>query len=102
MVRKAVGLCEISELKVGPLVYGVVRAPITEHGLCDYRRQTITIQTELHPRAARVVLWHELVHAMLYQLGYNEHDEKLVDGLAHCIVLVLDDNPELKGPCDGF
>lgn len=88
---------ELLELKVGPCVYAVVRAAITEHGLCDYKKQTITLQPDMHPMAERLVLWHELIHAMLFQLGYNDHDEKLVDGLAHYIVSVLVDNPRLNG-----
>lgn len=84
-------------LKVGPCVYEVVRAPITEYGLCDYKKQRITLQPEMHPVVERLVIWHELVHAMLFQLGYNEHDERLVDGLAHYIVSVLVDNPRLNG-----
>lgn len=87
----------ITELKVGPCVYAVVRAAITEHGLCDYKKQTITLQPDMHPMTERLVLWHELIHAMLFQLGYNEHDERLVDGLAHYVVSVLVDNPRLNG-----
>jgi hypothetical protein len=51
----------------------------------------------MHPVSERLVLWHELIHAMLFQLGYNEHDERLVDGLAHYVVSVLVDNPQLNG-----
>jgi hypothetical protein len=87
----------ITELKVGPCVYGVVRAPITQLGLCDYKNQTITLQPGMHPVSERLVIWHELIHAMMFQLGYNEHDEKLVDGLAHYVVSVLVDNPRLNG-----
>ena len=83
-------------MKVGPCVYEVVRAPITEHGLCDYKKQRITLQADMHPTVERLVIWHELIHAMLFQLGYNEHDERLVDGLAHYVVSVLVDNPRLN------
>lgn len=86
----------ITSLKIGPCTYAVVRSAITEYGLCDYKRQTITLQPDLHPTAERLVLWHEIIHAILYQLGYNDHDEKLVDGLAHSIVSVLSENQALN------
>jgi hypothetical protein len=89
-------------VKVGPLVYTVQHAPISEMGICDYEKQTITIREGITPEVARCVLWHEIVHAMLYQLGYTDHDEKLVDGLAHSIVSVLIDNPRLNGTSGGI
>lgn len=87
----------ITQLKIGPCVYSLVRLPITEQGLCDYKKQTITLQPDMHPTAERLVLWHEVIHAVMFQLGYNDHDERLVDGLAHYIVSVLNDNPRLNG-----
>lgn len=86
----------ITSLKIGPCTYAVVWSAITEYGLCDYKRQTITLQPDLHPTAERLVLWHEIIHAILYQLGYSDHDEKLVDGLAHSIVSVLSENQTLN------
>jgi hypothetical protein len=87
----------IDAVKIGPLVYAVNRAPISEMGICDYEKQTITIRDGLAPEVAKVVLWHEVVHAVLFQLGYTDHDERLVDGLAHSIMSVLIDNPQLIG-----
>ena len=91
----------ITSLKIGPCTYAVVRSAITEYGLCDYKRQTITLQPDLHPTVERLVLWHEIIHAILYQLGYNDHDEKLVDGLAHSIVSVLTENNLQNGTTGG-
>lgn len=87
----------ITSLKIGPCTYAVVRAQITELGLCSYKEQQITLRPDMHPTTERIVLWHEVIHAILFQLGYNDHDEKLVDGLAHNIVSVLVENPRLNG-----
>lgn len=44
---------------------------------------------------------HELVHGILYHLGYRDHDEKNVDELAHCLYMVIQDNPEMFAPAQG-
>lgn len=42
-----------------------------------------------------VVFFHECIHGMLESLGYDKHDEKLVDGLAHQLFMLINDNPEM-------
>lgn len=55
---------------------------------------------EIDPSApgavAKVTLWHEVIHAMLFGGGINTHDEIIVDLLAHKIVEALQRNPELR------
>ena len=38
---------------------------------------------------------HECIHGMFYSLGYTEHDEKLIDGLAHQMYAFIVDNPQV-------
>lgn len=39
---------------------------------------------------------HECVHGMLFGIGIlGDHDEKLVDGLAHQLYLFIRDNPDV-------
>lgn len=60
----------------------------------DYDGQTIAIG-EQAPESMRVSFWHEVIHGMLSSLGLDEHDEKLVEGLAHQMFLFVKDNPEV-------
>jgi len=50
----------------------------------------------MKPSIRRVTLWHEIVHGILYAAGQTDHDEVLTDAIAHGIVQVLRDNPELR------
>lgn len=56
-------------------------------GQTDYRQLKITLASDLCPEARREALCHEMVHGMLYHLGYNElsENETLVQGLANAI-----------------
>lgn len=55
----------------------------------------IRINQNISPQAKRVTLMHEIVHAILANAGKCDHDEEMVDLLAHGIVGVLRDNPHL-------
>jgi len=83
-------------VKIGPSTYTVVEAPITDYGLCDFAQHTIVIRKGLTTDAKKITLWHEVIHGMLTSLGYVNHDELMVDGLAHVMVQVLRDNPKLR------
>lgn len=85
----------MKSVRIGAVTYSVTEAPIADLGLIDYAKQTIVIQSGLAPAARDVTLWHEIIHGVLYNLGYVDHNENLVDGLAHGIVSVLMDNPRL-------
>lgn len=41
------------------------------------------------------VLLHEIVHAMLQNHGYRDHDEQKVDELANTLHALIVDNPEM-------
>lgn len=41
------------------------------------------------------VLLHEIVHAMLQNHGYRDHDEQKVDELANVLHALIVDNPEM-------
>jgi hypothetical protein len=84
-------------LRIGAVTYKVVEAPITECGLIDYESQTIVIRKGLAKDVRAVTVWHEVIHAILYNMGHVNHDEILVDGIAHGVLQCLRDNPQLKG-----
>jgi hypothetical protein len=67
------------------LRYDVVRRDVDdEMGHVDVKRCEICVGRSLRGRRAREVLVHEVIHAVLEQLGrYGEYeDEQLVQGLA--------------------
>lgn len=85
-----------ARVKVGPLTYTIKAvADLPDLGLCDDEKATILIRAGLPREVERVVLWHELFHAMMYALGYRKHSERMVDGLAYQLALLLADNKEL-------
>jgi hypothetical protein len=85
-----------SRVKIGPGYWAVAYAPLNEaYGLCDEERRTILIRQGMDPMMTQVTLWHEMIHAMLYTLGFPKHNERVVDGLAYQMVALLKDNKEL-------
>lgn len=60
----------------------------------DYEGQIITVG-EQAPASMEISFWHECIHGMMHALGLEEHDEKLVDGLAHQMYLLRKDNPDM-------
>lgn len=89
------------QVQIGPIVYEVLHLP----DLCgpsgalmgDFNasRARIRINADDDPQVQIVTLWHELIHALLYTAGYRDHDEQQIDALAHGLVQVLRDNPEI-------
>jgi hypothetical protein len=54
------------------------------HGWCCEETATIYLVKPFKSEEFKeLTLRHEILHAMLYSLGIREHDEVLVDGLAH-------------------
>ncbi|EEO6565098.1 ImmA/IrrE family metallo-endopeptidase [Listeria monocytogenes] len=60
-------------------------------GACDYDNQTIEILESLPEARKRQVLIHELTHAILYEAGYPEHDEELVERFSIVAYQVIED-----------
>lgn len=62
------------------------------YGWVTYDDTTIRIESDLSVDRKKNVLVHELVHAMLYEAGYDEQDEELVTRLGNVMTQVLRDN----------
>lgn len=103
------------KIKVGGKVYTVTVTNRLDMGP-DYSAEILYSQQEINlrpaaPEAQEASLLHELFHAMLAHLGYQEHDEKLVEGLANTLHMIAKDNPGLFSepltapqgvkPCEG-
>jgi len=84
-------------VKVGGVTYGVSiieSCPTCTDcgGVINTEDSTIAIKQVGQQRMEHVLL-HEIVHALYKHLGYDEHDEKLIDGLAAALHAVIVDNP---------
>lgn len=60
-------------------------------------KQIINIRPDMSDDITNVSLLHECIHGMLFSLGYDEHDEQLVDGLAYQLYMLIKDNPKMFG-----
>lgn len=61
-------------------------------GDVTYFNATIRIDNSLSKSILRETLAHELIHAMLYEAGYEEHDEGQVVLLGKVLAMLLRDN----------
>lgn len=91
------------KLPVGLTVYTVKLRKKVKHedgeickGLCDYNTKTITIDTNQDHDAQFATLWHEYMHAVFMELGYDElsDDESLVESVGQNIARAMRSLPE--------
>lgn len=59
-------------------------------GECDFNKRTIRLAEGTSVENWRATLWHEVFHALLYELGRDKlaDDEALVEGLAIAIMTI--------------
>lgn len=91
----------IQEVKVGPIIYTVkevdaIREGANEYdGMIYYNEARIEVDQGLDHQFERVVLMHEIMHAVLKQAGQASGDEKLITALGYGLVDLIQQNPEL-------
>jgi hypothetical protein len=83
--------------RVGALDYKVTETPdlLRKHelfGQVTYDDGLIEIEPTLSEQRKHNVIIHELVHAMLFEAGYDEQDEEQVRRLGNVLTQVLRDN----------
>jgi hypothetical protein len=61
-------------------------------GLCSYGDNTIQIADGLCENRTKDVLVHEMTHAILYEAGYDDHEEEQCNRIAKVLYQVLRDN----------
>lgn len=87
------------QVKVGPMVYTVTedtsRATDGVYGAILYADSCISLQPGLTQAFQEVILWHEMIHAILSQSGLRDQEEQVIHAIAYGVVEVLKDNPEL-------
>ena len=88
-----------SQIKIGPVLYEVKEVDRLANdgvwGQIVYADSVIEMNPAIKAQHRTITLWHEIFHGMLLQGGIREHDERILDVLAHGITAVLQDNPEL-------
>lgn len=86
---------------VGAVEYEIVREPELHESQRDgevcYGKARINLRPGLAPTYERVVLWHELIHAMLTAVGIDGTPEQTIDVIANGIAAALLDNEWLGG-----
>ena len=84
---------------VGAFKYKIIESDkMSDNGTIDCEKLNIFIESSMNKQVKRQTLWHELMHAIMYEFGLpqSEHDEKLIDNIAHGVMQILRDNPELR------
>jgi len=66
-------------------------------GECDFARKRIRVAEGTSSENWRATLWHEVLHALLYELGHDKlsDNEALVEGLAISIMRIRTQIPDL-------
>lgn len=87
------------QVTVGPMVYTVTedtsRATDGVYGSILYADSRISLQPGLAQPFQEIILWHEMIHAVLSQSGLRDQDEQVIHAIAYGVVEILRDNPEL-------
>jgi hypothetical protein len=88
-----------TEVKVAGVTYKVLEKEyvVIDHnknyaGSCCYNESEINVLNTLSGTRKEQVFVHELVHAILMEAGYDEHDEDQVNRIGIVLHQVLKDN----------
>ena len=89
-------------VKVGPLVYEIVRKPKAlmgnDLGLCKFDQLEIWMRCRLKASKSREIVWHEITHACTHPSvndGNLHTDEQFVENVSLALLAVIRDNPQL-------
>jgi Zn-dependent peptidase ImmA (M78 family) len=91
------------KLPVGLTVYTVKFLKKVKHddgdickGICDYNRKIIAVDSNQDHDAQFATFWHEFMHAVTLELGYDEvsADESFVESVSQNIARALRTLPE--------
>lgn len=89
------------QVKIGAVTYEVQYEPrLADDALMGQIRLlegVIAIRPNMSKTMEQITLLHEMTHAMLFQAGEKEHDEQVIDIIAHGVVQVIQDNEGLLG-----
>lgn len=86
-----------AEIKIGGITYSVVEKETVDnspdcYGVVIYADNHIEIKKSLSDERKAQTLIHEMLHAVFFESGYENHEEKLSDQLALTLHQVLKEN----------
>jgi hypothetical protein len=97
----------LKRLKIGPINYRIKKVSKLNngssrlYGQIEYSQDIIRIAKDNKPQKARQSLWHEALHGILFNAGYRDEDEQLVDILASGIMEIINENPKMGRKVSG-
>jgi hypothetical protein len=88
-----------SEVKIGGVVYTIVpdKRLSDEYGILGRARcqvQVIELDADMARDAKAATLLHEVIHAILYQTGHDEHVEPHIRALGYGLLVFMRDNAD--------
>lgn len=67
-------------------VWKVVQVPnLAELGRCIPDDRVVQLRKELPKQVKEQAFWHEAMHAIMFTLGKNEHNEEFIDAIGSLI-----------------
>lgn len=90
----------IEQLKVGAINYTVVLEEAELDGskcsgLVDYDQTRISVSPDQSIQMQPQTLIHEIIHVIMHQAGFTEHNESVIEALSYGWLQVLRDNPNV-------
>lgn len=67
----------------------------------DHNQGVIKIEADFNTIVKLISLWHEVIHEILTQGGFSDHDERMIEVLSFGIVDAIKRNSALRGISDG-
>lgn len=89
----------LKKIKVGAVTYDVIDKPFVDidgnrnhAGCCDYDHTEIAILADLSAERKKATFYHELMHAIFNEAGFDDQDEGVVNRLGIVFQQVIEDN----------
>lgn len=92
----------IDSVKVGPIDFSLKLMQQTDEskeffsGKINMSAEQIFLNVNLGPESQKVALWHEVLHAILWQGGFDNQNEGIIQSMAFGIVSALKENEILR------
>ena len=67
----------------------------THKGLAGYSEREISIEPDIHEEDKKSVMVHEIIHCILSSVGFDKHDEVMLDVLSNGFLSIIRGNKDL-------
>lgn len=86
----------LKKIKVGAVTYDVTEKPFIDiegnrnhAGSCDYDHTEIAILADLSEERKKATFYHELMHAIFNEAGFDDQDENMINRLGIVLQQVI-------------